>query len=324
MKCSECHQEGHNKRTCKNITKSVLAQKIDKETDIKLESVIIEKEMSENFENVEDDNSFYDEKLCLRKIKCCIKVTNEHYLPEELKASRNNYYYYQCILPNGHTGKCEQNMNFMFKKNNITKKMLKSIDTVIFKTPGNDDYVYKNRASRLYPYSLTSEQEKNIRDKKIKKRCAIPKKDSSTPRYLAEAYIDWMTFIVNIHDISEHIIIDEYEKYGIKNMLEKNKQHLINFYKNRQIFDIYGNTICVIKKTKINLIDVSDIDRDNRVNPMDTDLQLGHNIARSDDYITIKGKNLLPMTRRGNLIIGQHKFSDDKWINELKAIVFDL
>lgn len=320
MKCSECGQDGHNKRTCKKMTKSVLAEKNDKVTDIKLESVIIEKEMSEN---LEDDNSFYVENLCLKKIKCKIKVTNEHYLPEELKASINKDYY-KCVLPNGHTGKCKQNINFIFKKNKITEKLLKSIDTSIFKTPGNDDYVYKNRASRLYPYMLTSEQEKNMRDKKIKKKCAIPKKDSSTPHYLAEAYIDWMTFIVNIHDISEHIIMDEYEKYDIKNMLEKNKQRLINYYKNRQIFNINGNTICVIKKTKINLIDASDINRDNRINPLDTDMQLGHNIARSDDYITIKGNNLLPMSRRGNLIIGEHKFSEDKWINELKVIVCNL
>ena len=324
MKCSECRQEGHNKRTCKKITKLVLAQKIDKETDIKLKSVIIEKKISEMSENLEDDNSFYVENLCLKKIKCCIKVTNEHYLSEELKASKNEDYYYKCILPKSHTGNCKQNIYFIFKKNNITDKLIKSIDTAIFKTPGNDDYVYKNRASRLYPYSLTSEQERNMRDKKIKKKCAIPKKDSSTPQYLAEAYIDWMTFIVNIHDISEHIIMDEYEKYDIKNMLERNKQRLINFYKNRQIFDINGNTICVIKKTKIKLIDAADINRDNRINPMDTDLQLGHNIARSDYYITIKGNNLLPMSRRGNLIIGEHKFSDDKWKKELKAILCEL
>ena len=169
MKCSECRQEGHNKRTCKKITKLVLAQKIDKETDIKLKSVIIEKKISEMSENLEDDNSFYVENLCLKKIKCCIKVTNEHYLSEELKASKNEDYYYKCILPKSHTGNCKQNIYFIFKKNNITDKLIKSIDTAIFKTPGNDDYVYKNRASRLYPYSLTSEQERNMRDKKINK-----------------------------------------------------------------------------------------------------------------------------------------------------------
>lgn len=269
-----------------------------------------------------DENNFYKQNFCLNKIPFNMKITNDNYIPDEFKKEQiHSNHYKECVLPKGHVGKCKTNMNNIFKKSKTTDKIISSIDLAIYSTPGNDDYVFKNRSSRLYPYCLTSEQEKKIRDKKIKKKCAIPKKDTSTPRYLAEAYIDWITFIINVHDIKEHIDIDTYMKLGIKDILEKNKQHLIYFYNNRKIFDNDGNSICVITSRKINLVDIADINRDNRINIKDTDIQIGHNIPRSDEYVTIKGCNLLPMSRRGNLIIGDNIFTENKWIDELKNIL---
>jgi hypothetical protein len=271
--------------------------------------------------NCKIEDGFYEENMCLKKKSNKTKITNSKYISDELKKSMNNYNYKECVLPKGHVGKCYININNIFKKNKTTKKLIGSMENAIYVTPGNDDYVYKNRSSRLYPYCLTSEQEKKIREKSIKKKCAIPKKDASTPRYLAEAYIDWMTFIINIPDIQEHIDIDKYKESGIKDVLEKNKQHLIKFYNNRKIFDDDGNSICVITRAKIKLDDVADISRDNRVCIKDTDVQLGHNIPRSDEYITIKGCNLLPMSRKGNLLIGENIFTENKWIDELKNIL---
>lgn len=267
--------------------------------------------------------NFYRNEICLKEIPTKIKITNPQYIKTfypSIDIEINNIHK-KCILPKGHVGKCKINFNDIFQKNKIISKLLSSVDLAIYNTPGNDDYVYKNRASRLYPYCLTSKQEKEIRDKKIKKKCAIPKKDSSTSLYIAEAYIDWMTFIVNIIDIKEYINNDEYERTGIKQLLEKNKQHLIKFYSNRKIFDDDGNSICVITKNKINLNDIADTDRDNRIDIRDTDIQLGHNYPRSEKYISIRGCNLLPMSRRGNLLIGDNVFTENKWIDELKKIV---
>lgn len=264
---------------------------------------------------------FYEGILCLKEIPFKITETNSHYIPDEMKPKETVNSYKACVLPKGHAGKCKTNYNRIFKKSTITTKIKSSVDLAISSTPGNDDYVYKNRASRLYPYCLTCEQEKKIRDKNIKKKCAIPKKDASTPRFIAEAYVDWMTFIVNVHDVHEHIDIDEYIKSGIKEVIDKLKQHLICFYNNRRIFDDQGNAICVITQTKINVCDIADINRDNRVNIKDTDIQLGHNISRSDKYVTIKGCNLLPMSRKGNLIIGENVFTENKWIDDLKKIL---
>lgn len=259
--------------------------------------------------------------ICFKKISRTLKITGECYIPDEFKREkRTDSIHKECVLPKGHSGKCSDKMN-IFKKNETTKKLLESIRLSIYSTPGNDDYVFKNRASRLYPYCLTATQEKHIRDKKLKKKCAIPKKDSSTPHDMAEAYIDWMTFIVNVHDINDHIDNTLYEQSGIKDILYKNKQNLIQFYNNRKIFDNNGNSICVVTQEKINLVDIVDIERDNRFDIRETDIQLGHNVPRSDECITIKKCNLLPMSRIGNLIIREDIFTDDKWINTLKHII---
>ena len=52
MKCSICKQEGHNKRSCKNITTSVLPPKIEAKTDVKIESSV-KVEMTSKIEDLE-------------------------------------------------------------------------------------------------------------------------------------------------------------------------------------------------------------------------------------------------------------------------------
>lgn len=230
---------------------------------------------------------------------------------------------HKCILPLGHIGKCCHKFNSLFKKNDITDKLTKSIDLAIYSTPGNDDYVYKNRCSRLYENVLSSIEEKKIRNKNEKKKCAIPLKDASTPILLAQAYLDWITYIINIKDIKEHLNLDEDTNKDILSLIDKNKTHLISIFNgfNRKVFNEEGYSICVITQNIIQLSDVSDPNRDNRINISDNDIQLGHNYPRTEEYVSIRGENLIPMSRRGNLIIGERVFTQDIWINELKNII---
>jgi hypothetical protein len=279
-------------------------------------SKISEIEISEKSEK----NDFYTNNLCLKKIRSNPKVTNEDRIPDAWKELKKNWGYKCCVRPKGHVGYCKTNFKDMFIVNDFTKKFVNSTHTAIYLTPGNDDFVFKNRASRLYPNFLTSEQERKIKTKE-KKPCAIPKKDASTPYDIACAYIDWITFMINVYGFEKHIDKDVYETSGIRDLLEKSKQNLINFYKNRQIFDRDGKSICVITKKRIDLNDIAEAGRDNRVRIKNTDIQLGHNIPRSDEYITITGCNLLPMSRRGNFILGENTFTDDIWIDELRNIV---
>lgn len=272
-----------------------------------------------------EDNEHYTNLMCMKATTSGFKHdgTKDIYMENISKMPGRKNLKYKCVLPLGHTGKCSHTFSTLFKKNDITNKLNNSIKLAIYNTPGNDDYVYKNRSSRLDENVISSEEEKKIRDKNEKKKCAIPLKDASSPNLLAQAYLDWITFIVNIKDINEHLNLEDNTNKYIIEMISKNKAHLISVYGslNRTVFDSLGYSMCVITKNNIKISDVSDPTRDNRVNITDNDIQLGHNYPRTDEYVSIRGENLIPMSRRGNLIIGERVFTQDKWINELKQIV---
>ena len=248
--------------------------------------------------------------------------SSNHYLSESIKLPDRENMKHLCILPKGHDGKCKHKFTQIFKKTDLAKKILSSIDLAIYSTPGNDDYVHPNRASRLHANVLSSAEAKKIRDKTVKKRCAIPLKDATSPFLLAQAALDWLVILLCVPGVKEELH-DDTQSEQWQTYFESHKIFLKNYYTsfNRVIFDDSENTICCITRHKLTLEDVADIGRDVRVDIRDTDLQMGHNIPRSDDYITIRGCNLLPMTRRGNLIIGEKKFTENAWIDELKAIV---
>lgn len=272
-----------------------------------------------------EENSHYSDLMCLNETgqvpkydENLAKFTEQF----ELGSERDNLKH-RCVLHKGHEGKCTHKYDFLLKdkKDPTSEKLLGSIDLAIYSTPGNDDFVCKNRASRLYKVALTNEQEKAIRDKNEKKKCAIPLKDASTPILLAQSYLDWWTFIINTEGI-ERLLADTPFTRAVMDMLKRNKQYLQNIvFNNRQIFDDEGYSICVIKKNRLNISNFADPTRNNRTEILDTDIQLGHCVPRSDNYPTIRGGNLIPMSRRGNLIIGEHLFTEDKWIEELQNIV---
>lgn len=226
-----------------------------------------------------------------------------------------------CILPKAHSGPCCGNLHSIFKPNQITDKIKRKIDLSIYTTPGNDDYVFKNRSSRLFAYAIDDIQEKQIRDKKVKKKYCIPVKDATTPTLMAAAAVDWYTFITNVEEIKHSHLKNNDTVKIILQMLEKNKIFLTAFYNPRRIFNDDGNTMCVVTGKKVEITDIADIERDNRVNIMPTDIQMGHNECRSNKYPSIRGCNLVPMSRRGNLMIGEHSFTEDGWLNELLRVV---
>jgi hypothetical protein len=281
-------------------------------------------EFTESIQKYEN-NSHYSELMCMKDTTTGpgYDAINDKFIMNVNKMFGRKNLRHKCVLPIGHIGKCCHKFSSLFKKNDITDKLTKSIDLAIYNTPGNDDYVYKNRCSRLYEIVLSSAEEKKIRNKNEKKKCAIPLKDASTPILLAQAYLDWITYIINIKDINEHLNTDEDTNKDILLVINKNKEYLISLFHgfNRKIFNEDGNSICVITRNIIQLSDVSDPTRDNRVNISDNDIQLGHNYPRTEEYVSIRGENLIPMSRRGNLIIGERVFTQDIWINELKNIV---
>lgn len=232
-----------------------------------------------------------------------------------------------CVLPKNHAGKCSC-VSKLFIPNKLTKKLEKSIEMCVYTTPGDNDFIFKNRDKRLYPIALTKKQELKIRNtwnsvKEKKLKCAIPLKEQSTPFMLATAYFDYITYIVNINGI-ENIIDKESQHYKISiDLLNKHKVFLNDYYKkyNRYIFSNSMKTICPVRNIEFKVEDLADITRDNRTVIKDDDAQLGHLNSRKEKSYTIYGTNILIMSRRGNLIIGENNFIDDEWINELYSCI---
>ena len=283
-----------------------------------------------------ESGSYYQSTFCLKE---CGPLVQEHsvrtafehiepYIENSIDEILNKRVRRQCVLLHGHEGKCESNpLRTILKKNNpTTAKIMSSIDLCIYNTPGADDYVFKNRANRLFPIPLSNENEKKIRDKKIKLKCAIPLREYSTPFMLASAFIDWITYTLNIRSMTDLVEKDIPVQYNnwMNHLHNDHKIFLTNHFQkyNRMVFDPEtGQTICAVTRKELTIKNMADVERDNRVNIDDNDIQMGHIASRNDDCFTIKGTNLVMMTREGNRIIGEYSFIEDEWINALKRIV---
>ena len=85
---------------------------------------------------------------------------------------------------------------------------------------------------------------------------------------------------------------------------------------NRRIFNETGHTLCPVMGTKIDILSALDNDR---CNP--TGIQLGHVEPRNNESFTIRGFNLLIMTRTGNRLVGEHHFLGQEWLNILRNVI---
>ena len=140
---------------------------------------------------------------------------------------------------------------------------------------------------------------------------------------LSTAYLDYIVYIINIFNIETHIDKDLTHYEMCIEMLTNHKKYLKEYFinKNRTIFDINGNTLCAVLGVRLNIIDLADPDRDNRRVICSNDIQMGHIVSRCENCFTIHGNNIVMMTRRGNLIIGEHNLLEDTWISELESII---
>lgn len=105
----------------------------------------------------------------------------------------------KCCLPKLHEGRCQSNVNKIFTNKTIRNKL-----SWVFTTPGNDDYIFKNRCSRLFPIRFSDSYEKLLKNKNKKLKCAIPLKDASTPELIMSCYLDYLTLFLNVKGILKH------------------------------------------------------------------------------------------------------------------------
>lgn len=232
---------------------------------------------------------------------------------EEIKGNLKKHL---CVLPLAHTGKCCKTPHkVLFVGDGLSNKF----DTGIYSTPGNNGIIFKNRASRLFPIAITDSSERQIKNKNNRLACCIPLKDRSNPLMLASAYLDCLIICNSISDI-ERIKTDHPYWVLYKDILPTHKTHLANYFaiRNRSQFNQEGKTICPVTGYRFT---VDDFTRDSRIANKETDPQLGHCLARSEERYTIRGFNISFMSREGNRLIGDHDFFKSVWIDKLKNIV---
>ncbi len=254
-----------------------------------------------------------------------------------------------CILPKGHSGKCMSKChNNLFKRDATAAAAAAStrfgtkIDQAIYTTPGNDGIIYKNRHDRGFPIVVSSANERLIKEYEralaaaaaagtvSKRSCAIPLCERSTPLMMATAYIDFMSYLLNIQGIDEYLTPDEnlsaQEKEMIAFLQNTHKLFLDTFYRgyNRRIFTDRsdggsGFTRCAVRRYTFTPRDFVDTTRDSRFDISQNDIQIGHIVSRSDSEYTIRGLNVLFMSRRGNLIIGEENYLEEGWRDTLRG-----
>jgi len=228
-----------------------------------------------------------------------------------------------CVLPINHQGKCMCNYNSLF-----THKSFQNSLAWIGSTEGDDGYIYKNRANRKFPIAIPDSIEKQIKNKTNKLSCAIPLKNATTNLMIATAALDYAVMHFFIEGADAVINTKFVDKFGeslvpfcdsLVTFFQSHRQALSSHYATiqKRAFDDDGYTICPVLHEKIKIEHVFNSDR---CNP--NGIQLGHVQPRSNERFTIRGMNLLIMTRTGNRLVGEHDFTKNEWLRVLQQTVF--
>ena len=285
-----------------------------------------------------DIGAYYKNHFCLKPCSSskCRESTIEKYYSAIKEYVTNSYEevvsYNQmrlCVLPKNHDGVCNSSP-FSEKKmlipSRVSNKMETSVNSCIYQVPGDTsgNSYYKNRASRLYPIVVSSDTKFKMKressDSKIPKIC-ISLKEHTTPFLMATAYIDWVTYAIHIEGMEENVISPLSQPFlGWKNLLMNEHAPFLQTHfkdRNRKIFDLKSGvrkTICAVKQNILTVSNFADISRDNRINIDQNDIQMGHILPRNNNEYTIRGTNLLMMTREGNRAVGENDYMDNTWI----------
>ena len=287
---------------------------------------------------ISDIGKYYKSNFCMKPClssKCRETTVSKHY--EEIKDHITNTYedvinYNQmrlCVLQKDHAGACRSSpfsVKKMLVPTRVSSKMETSINSCIYQVPGDTsgNSYYKNRASRLFPIVISSDTKFKINrestNSKIPKIC-ISLKEHTTPFLMATAYIDWVTYALHIDGMEEHLLHSMDEPYlsWKRKLTEHHAAFLHDLFrsKNRKIFDTSSGvrkTICAVKQNILTVENFADTSRDNRVNIDQNDIQMGHILPRNNNEYTIRGTNLLMMTREGNRAVGENDYLDNEWI----------
>ena len=141
---------------------------------------------------------------------------------------------------------------------------------------------------------------------------------------MATALIDWIVYTKNINGMNGYIDHGSHDfiRYNENgDILNEHKSFLQNHFKsyNRPIFNDMGNTMCPVTHRTLEIENLVDLEIDMRFDPH-RDVQMGHISSRTNECYTIRGTNLVMMTREGNRIIGEDSLIENDWLNRLRGI----
>lgn len=207
-----------------------------------------------------------------------------------------------CVLPKGHTGRCRCSYEPFFGKKFANK--IKDCHTA----PGADDVIFKNRCKRSFPVQVTKRQETLLRSEynlkqKVKLKAGIPLENAGTSFTVATAQFDFAAILTLQKDVEYVMPAD------IEVALKNHAQNLVEQYKEQGIFITKDGYLCdpILGYT----LEASWYTIDDDRSPYQ--VQFGHvNPLRSDKFMT-RGGNVLPITRRGNLIQSDTPLSEAKY-----------
>ena len=251
-----------------------------------------------------EESGKYNDLICLKDCAGGVKEDTFNKSIESIKkyASEDDIAFYKffyslfskpkCCLPKGHKGKCKSSYFSFFSKNIANK--IKDCDT----TPGDNDILFKNRARRVFPVQVTKENYTKLNAKykwkgNVLLKAGTPVENAGTPYTIATAHFDFTSALMLQKDIEHKLPEDIEEKLILRS------SEIVKEFEDQQIYIVdKDGYLCdpvlglTIEKKWYNIDDKRDPNQ----------IQFGHvNPLQSDKYMT-RGGNVLPITRRGNLI----------------------
>ena len=252
-----------------------------------------------------EESGVYNDSVCLKECNGGVKESTFNKAIESIKeyASEDDIAFYKffyslfskpkCCLPKGHKGRCKSSYSSFFSDKYANK--IKDCDT----TPGDDDILFKNRARRVFPVQVNKEQYTELNAKykwkgnNIKLRAGIPAENGGTNYTVATAHFDFAAILMLQKDIEHNLPEDVEEKLTLR------AQEIVKEFEDQNIYIVDQNGyLCdpvlglTIESKWYNIDDKRDPNQ----------IQFGHvNPLQPNKYMT-RGGNVLPITRRGNLI----------------------
>jgi hypothetical protein len=216
--------------------------------------------------------------------------------------SAKNY----CSLPKNHAGRCSGSYEKFFDPEFANK--LKDCSV----TPGDDDILFKNRARRTFPIQVSKSRYRELNEKhrwkgnNLRMKAAVPLEHAGTPFTVATAQYDFASLLMLQKGIRHKLPKD------VEAALLLRARHLVEKLKEKRIFITNSTGYlcdavvgCTLEPEWYSIESGSDPNQ----------IQFGHIYPLSPKKYMTRGMNVIPITRRGNII------QSDNPLNEVHLFI---